>query len=153
MTYRLEINSKDHKDTLASSLRLWHDEHVPDMTLVPEDGLPIPAHSMIISLYSPSLRKILVDMASRNAMSLSVPTSASSISKLLHLLITGFLVGSTKNEMEEVKNTAVLLGIDLDCQIGYRKGIKSEYPESGEHFDIGINNSQLEEGSESVSCN
>ena len=143
MAYRLQISSSEHQENVSSFLESCR-ELDPDLTLLPEEGLPVTTHSLALSLYSPSLRNTLCSLPPSTLLSLSVPASSSSLSQLLQLLTTGKVVSQTRQELEQVQEVAKVLGISLgDCQVGARrqgviqekegkKEIKQEEPQEAE---------------------
>ena len=52
MAYRLHIAAGDHQATVAFLLETFR-EQGPDLTLLPEDGVPITTHSLTLCLYFP----------------------------------------------------------------------------------------------------
>ena len=54
----------------------------------------------------------------KEEVSISVLATSSSINMLLELLSSGFVIGSTREEVDEVREAAKALGLDLgDCQV------------------------------------
>ena len=63
-------------------------------------------------------RSILASVDLKEEVSISVQATSSSINMLLELLSSGFVIGSTREEVDEVKEAAEALGLDLgDCQV------------------------------------
>merc|ERR1719239_736785 len=122
MTYRLELNQADHKQLLSDFLQRWTEEHSPDLTLVPSEGPNLTAHSLPLSLHSPTLRSTLASVDLKEGVSISVPATSSSLTMLLNLLSTGFVIGGSRNEVAEVQEAAKALGLILgDCQVGTKR--------------------------------
>ena len=126
MAYRLKTSSSEHQTNVASFLQSYT-EGGTDLTLLPEEGLPVATHSLALSFHSPYLRNILSSLSS-SSFSLSVPASSSSLSHLLELLTTGQVISQSRQELEKVQEVAKVLGISLgDCQLGTRKqGVEQE---------------------------
>ena len=126
MAYRLQISSSEHQTNVSSFLQSYR-EGATDLTLLPEEGLPVATHSLALSFHSPYLRNILSSLPS-SSFSLSVPSSSSSLSHLLELLTTGQVVSQSRQEVEQVQEVAKVLGISLeDCQVGTRRqGVEQE---------------------------
>merc|ERR1719270_1806384 len=118
MTYRLELNPSDHRQVLSNFLQKWTEEHSPDLKLVPSDGSdPVEAPSLQLYLHSPTLRSVLSSMDLKEEISICVLATSSSLSMLLQLLSTGFVIGASRKEIDEVKEAAKALGVILgDCQ-------------------------------------
>ena len=127
MAYRLQISSSSHQSNVSSFLQSYR-EQGPDLTLLPEEGLPVTTHSLALSFHSPSLGNILSSLPSSSTLSLSVPASSSSLSHLLELLTTGQVISQSRQELEKVQEVAKVLGISLgDCQVGSkRQGVQQE---------------------------
>ena len=161
MAYRLQLAAGDHRATLDSFFQSCR-EQAPDLNLVPEDGLPVTTNSLTLSLYSPSLRRLLSSMPPSSPLSLSVPASSSSLSHLLHLLSKGLVRSQGRQELEQVQEVAKVLGITLgDCQVIFRKkGICQEQEKEQlikeqdiePHLDWKIKE-EVAENSEELSCN
>jgi len=155
MSYRLEFSPQDRKDAITSCLQKWEKENIPDVTLVPEDGQFVLAHSLLLSMHSSTLRTLMSSISSSSStrFSVSVPVSSVSLSGLLQLLSTGFVIGNSRKEVELVQETALVLGMKLDWQIGYKR-IKVEKKDftdySQNYIDIRGNNSLKEEEGEEV---
>ena len=126
MAYRLQISASEHQTNVSSFLQSYR-EGATDLTLLPEEGLPVATHSLALSFHSSYLRNILSSLPS-SSFSLSVPSSSSSLSHLLELLTTGQVVSQSRQELEQVQEVAKVLGISLgDCQFGTRRqGVKQE---------------------------
>ena len=63
-------------------------------------------------------RSILASVDLKEEVSISVQATSSSINMLLELLSSGFVIGSTREEVDEVREAAKALGLDLgDCQV------------------------------------
>ena len=121
MAYRLQVSAGDHQATVSSFLESCR-EKGPDLTLLSEEGLPVTTNSLTLSLYSPSLRKILASLPPSSSLSLSVPAPSSSLMLLLKLLSEGLVMGRNRQELEQVQGVAKVLGIDMyNCQVGSRR--------------------------------
>ena len=86
----------------------------PDMWLVSREGFSLPSHSLLLSLYSPWLRKLLPSSPT----SLSLPLPAQTLSSLLSLLTTGSSTSSSCFNPTLVIEAAEVMGMNLeDLQI------------------------------------
>ena len=107
MAYRLHIAAGDPQATVAFLLETFR-EQGPDLTLLPEDGVPITTHSLTLCLYSPFLRRLLSSLPP-SPLSLSVPAPSSPILLLLKLSSVGLVMGQDRQELEQVQEVAVVL--------------------------------------------
>jgi len=122
MTYRLELNQADHKQLLSDFLQKWAEERSPDLMLVPSEGPSLTAHSLPLSLHSPTLRSILGSVDIKESLTISVPATSSSLTMLFQFLSTGFVIGRSRDEVAEVQEAAKALGLILgDCQVGTKR--------------------------------
>jgi len=122
MTYRLELNQADHKQLLSDFLQKWTEERSPDLMLVPIEGPTLSAHSLPLSLHSPTLRSILASVNLKESLSISVAATSTSLTMLLQFLSSGFVIGRSREEVAEVQEAAKALGLILgDCQVGTKR--------------------------------
>ena len=64
------------------------------------------------------IRSVLSSVDLKEGLSVSVTATSSSLTMLLHLLSTGFVVGRSREEVAEVQEAAKALGLFLgDCQV------------------------------------
>ena len=64
------------------------------------------------------VRSVLSSVDLKEGLSVSVTATSSSLTMLLHLLSTGFVVGRSREEVAEVQEAAKALGLILgDCQV------------------------------------
>ena len=64
------------------------------------------------------IRSVLSSVDLKEGLSVSVTATSSSLTMLLHLLSTGFVVGRSREEVAEVQEAAKALGLILgDCQV------------------------------------
>ena len=64
------------------------------------------------------IRSVLSSVDMKEGLSVSVTATSSSLTMLLHLLSTGFVVGRSREEVAEVQEAAKALGLILgDCQV------------------------------------
>jgi len=143
MTYRLELNQADHKRLLSDFLQKWCEERSPDLILVPSEGPNLTAHSLPLSLHSPTLRAILTSVDLKESISISVPATSTSLTMLLQFLSSGFVIGRSRDEVAEVQGAAKALGLILgDCQVGTRRSstesmaVLETKQESSEEFSM-----------------
>merc|ERR1712192_245018 len=123
-------------------IQKWTEERSPDLTLVPSEGPSISAHSLPLSLHSPTLRSILASVDLKESLSISVPATSTSLTMLLQFLSTGFVIGRSRDEVAEVQDAAEALGLILgECQVGTKRSsaeamaVKTEQ-ETSEEFSM-----------------
>jgi len=133
MAFRLENLPVDYVQALQVTLEDWSKKE-SDVYLVSKEGHRIFTSRMFLAFYSDFLRTVLdqsSDLTSKTAFSL--PASSNSISTLLSLLTTGRLSATNQYNLNEVKETANLLGIKLD-NCAYEKNVSLNRHKSDQSF-------------------
>jgi len=123
MSYKVELSREEHTQILSGTLQNWsNQEH--DVQLLSMEGYRIVSHRKILSFYSSQLRKIFNEPEiafSSQIPTLSLPASSSCISSLVNLLVTG---KSEKSSLQEVRQLATALGINLkNCLVDKKASI------------------------------
>ena len=102
----------------------------PDMFLVSREGKSLPAHKCVLTLFSPSLAKLLSSCPPHLPPSLLLPdTGFKALCGLLSLFYTGLLPVKVGEEqvLNEVEATAAMMGLKLDLRKpGFGEAPKSE---------------------------
>ena len=103
---------------MNSFMEQWRLEHMPDMFLLPSDGIraSLPTHAFLFSFHSPFLRSVLksVDSISNLDITISLPFTASCLEKLLELLSNGLVLANSNQQLVEVKEAASALGFSMN---------------------------------------
>ena len=103
---------------MNSFMEQWRLEHMPDMFLLPSDGIraSLPTHAFLFSFHSPFLRSVLksVDSISNLDLTISLPFTASCLEKLLELLSNGLVLANSNQQLVEVKEAASALGFSMN---------------------------------------
>ena len=116
MSYKVEISADEHETVLGQSIQDWS-KQPNDVHLVSKEGHRIFSHRILLSFYSSQLQQIFNEPSvafSPNPVSISVPSSSSSISSLLNILVTGKCTVKNRSDLEEVQATARVLGFKLN---------------------------------------
>merc|ERR1712126_479377 len=116
MSYKVEWSVDEYGEVLRDTIRDWTKEET-DVHLVSIDGSRIFSHRSLLCFYSHQLQQIFSDPSlalSTSPLSISIPASSSSIFSVLRLLVTGRSNIMRRSDLVEVKDTARLLGINLD---------------------------------------
>ena len=121
MEYRLAFSPSEHLQVVEHFFTRQKFQPA-DLTLLPSSGPPLTTHSLPLCLLSPSLRSLLHSLPPSCPLSLSVPASSSSLELFLQLLSSGLVLAPSRGFLQEVKDVAKVLGVDLDdCQMGARR--------------------------------
>jgi len=116
MSYKVETTAEDHEAVLREAIHDWTRQE-PDVHLVSKEGHRIFSHKILLSFYSSQLQQIFSEPSvafSPRPLSISVPSSSSIISSLLDILVTGTAKVIHRIDVEELKSTASILGIELN---------------------------------------
>ena len=130
MAYKVEVTKDEHEEVLRSTINNWaKEEH--DVHLVSIEGTRVFSHKSLLCFYSSHLLEIFQEPTFAlltTPVSISIPSSSSSISLMVRLLVKGTSIAIRRSDLEEVKDTARLLGINFDnCVIdGERANVPSE---------------------------
>ena len=122
MSYKIQSSKDELDEVLREAITdLTKQEH--DLHLVSKEGHRIRTHKALLFFYSHLLKDIFNETSASEPFYISIPSSSSaSISSLLKVLVTGKSAPSPNLELEEVKKTAKILGINLEnCSINIDK--------------------------------
>jgi len=120
--YVLENGPQVHANSLKSALENLSNED-PDVAVVTENGDKVFIHRIILSMYSPIIRDVLVDFKSSEMPVISLPVASSSVVlNLLKVLTRGLVLSTDPDSLHDVGIAAEVLNISLDgIQLGSRK--------------------------------
>ena len=117
MSYKVETSSDEHEAVLRDAIHNWTKQDY-DVHLVSKEGHRIFSHKILLSFYSSHLREIFNETVvafSSEPVNISLPSSSSaSITSMLKMLVTGKSNTSQRSGLREMKETARILGIDLN---------------------------------------
>ena len=153
---RLSMPALQLTGMVEEVVRKWEEEE--DVVLVTMDGKHLPASSSLLALHSPLLADLLSQRCCRGErpMTIYLPTYSANLAIFLTLVSTGEATFDDQLMLEEVKNLASDLGINLDkvgtfCQGGAEqftfgpvRGVHCLFDNIGSQTDLLLNS--LDEG-------
>merc|ERR1712131_168304 len=115
MAYKIERSRLDHEQLVQSTLMNWnYQDH--DLYLLSSEGHRIYTNKALLSFYSIIMKDILNDPVvafSLNVPSVSVPATHACVTLLLKILVEGKTKANEEVSIDDVKDLAEALGIQL----------------------------------------
>jgi len=115
MSYKVEQQGEEHLAVLGGALRIWSNQE-PDVHLLSIEGHRIFTQRKILSFYSSLCQKILNDPViafTQQIPTIFLPASATCISSLMKILISGETQSVEKESLRDVLDLADAIGIKL----------------------------------------
>jgi len=115
MSYKVEQQAEEHLAALGGALRNWSNQE-PDVHLLSIEGHRIFTQRKILSFYSSLCQKILNDPViafTQQIPTIFLPASATCISSLMKILISGETLSYDKESLRDVLDLADAIGIKL----------------------------------------
>ena len=115
MSYKVEQQGEEHLAVLGGALRIWSNQE-PDVHLLSIEGHRIFTQRKILSFYSSLCQKILNDPViafTQQIPTIFLPASATCISSLMKILISGETLSDDKESLRDVLDLADAIGIKL----------------------------------------
>jgi len=103
---------ESHVNTLMEAIQVWSEEET-DVVIVSREGWEVPAHRLILSLFSPQLKNLLKSSPLYIHSTLYIPDSSyDSISNVLKSIYSGVNQDLVSLDQQEFEETFQLLGFD-----------------------------------------